>query len=332
MDSHPVESKYLKRFVLRADTLKHKNLSYRVTGSIRVSAGGPGPDIAKGDRVVFQSRLREIRNFNNPGGFNYQRSMAFQKIWRSAYTQGSRLKVVHKNSARDLPQQVHDARMAMAALIDRAGKQQPGAVLKALIIGDRSAISTEAREAFNRAGVGHILAISGLHIGIVATAAFIFFQKLLSLIKPLLWHAWTRKGAAILSLFPVCIYGLISGMSPSTQRAVIMVIAFLMTFLVEREIDLDSIEIKRYRYTGNALCRFNTVLQIQCANLYIDDHVIIFILLIRIVQVMHGIENFCLYTAEFLNDTQRDMIFIAFAIEFDFATRYQCVINRIIKY
>jgi len=59
----------------------------------------------------------------------------------------------------------------------------------------------------------------------------------LSLIKPLLWRAWTRKGAAILSLFPVCIYGLISGMSPSTQRAVIMVIAFLMTFLVEREID-----------------------------------------------------------------------------------------------
>jgi competence protein ComEC len=237
VDSHPVESKYIKRFVLRADTLKHKNVPYRVTGKMRVSVRGPGPVVAKGDRVVFNSRLREIRNFNNPGGFNYQRSMAFQNIWRSAYTQGSRLKVVHKNSSKDLPQQVHDARLAVAALIDRAGKQPPGAVLKALVIGDRSAISTEAREAFNRAGVGHILAISGLHIGIVATVAFVFFQKLLCFIKPLLWRAWTRKAAAILSIFPVCIYGLISGMSPSTQRAVIMVIAFLMTFLVEREAD-----------------------------------------------------------------------------------------------
>jgi competence protein ComEC len=85
--------------------------------------------------------------------------------------------------------------------------------------------------------VGHVLAISGLHIGIVATVAFFFFQKLLSFVRPLLWRAWTRKGAAIFSLVPVCIYGLVSGMSPSTQRAVIMVGAFLMTFLFERERD-----------------------------------------------------------------------------------------------
>jgi competence protein ComEC len=90
---------------------------------------------------------------------------------------------------------------------------------------------------FNRAGVGHVLAISGLHIGIVATVAFFFFHKLLRRVRPLLWRAWTRKGAAILSLVPVCIYGLVSGMSPSTQRAVIMVGAFLMTFLFERERD-----------------------------------------------------------------------------------------------
>jgi competence protein ComEC len=237
VDSHPVKLEYLKRFVLRAETLKHKNASHRVIGKIRVSVREPGPDIAKGDRVMFRSRLRQIRNFNNPGGFDYQRFMAFQNIWRSAYTPGNRLKVVHKNSAKDLPQRLHAARLAVAALIDRAGKQAPGAVLKALVIGDRSAISTEVRETFNRAGVGHILAISGLHIGIVATVAFFFFQKLLCLIKPLLWRAWTRKGAAIFSIFPVCIYGLISGMSPSTQRAVIMVTAFLMTFLVEREID-----------------------------------------------------------------------------------------------
>jgi competence protein ComEC len=237
VDSHPVQLEHLKRFVLRADTLKHKNMDYRVTGKIRVSVRGPGPDIAKGDRVAFHSRLREIRNFNNPGAFDYQRAMAFQNIWRSAYAQGSRLKVVHKNLSKDLPQQVHDARLAVAALIDRAGNQQPGAVLKALVIGDRSAISTDVREAFNRAGVGHILAISGLHIGIVASVAFFFFQKLLCFFKPLLWRAWTRKGAAIFSIFAVGIYGLISGMSPSTQRAVIMVTAFLMTFLVEREID-----------------------------------------------------------------------------------------------
>jgi len=235
--SDPVEFKYLKRFVLRADTLSRKKESHRVTGKIRVTVRGPSPAFAKGDRVVFRSRLRAIRNFKNPGGFDYQRYMAFQGTWRTAYTQGNRLEVVQKKISRDLPQQLYDARRALGALIERAGNRSSAAVLKALIIGDRAAISSKLRDTFNRAGVGHILAISGLHIGIVATVAFFFFEKLLCFFKPFLWRAWTRKGAAIFSLVPVCIYGLISGMSPSTQRAVIMVTAFLMTFLVERERD-----------------------------------------------------------------------------------------------
>ena len=237
VDSHPFEFKYLKKFVLRAETLKHKKASYRVTGKIRVTVSGQGPVFARGDRVVFRSRLRQIRNFNNPGGFNYRRYMTFKGIWRTAYTKGSRLQVVQRESSSDLAQRLNDARRALAALIERADKGPSAAVLKALIIGDRAAISSEVRDRFNRAGVGHVLAISGLHIGIVATVAFFFFHKLLGFVRPLLWRAWTRKGAAIFSLVPVCIYGLVSGMSPSTQRAVIMVGAFLMTFLFERERD-----------------------------------------------------------------------------------------------
>ena len=203
VDTHPVETAYLKKFVLRADTLKHKKDSYRVSGRIRVTVSGEGPAFARGDRVVFRSRLQ----------------------------------VVRREPAGDLSSQFDRARRALAALIDGAGKKSSAAVLKALVIGDRTAISSGVRDAFNRAGVGHVLAISGLHIGIVAAVAFFFFHKLLCLVRPLLWRAWTRKGAAILSLIPVAVYGLVSGMSPSTQRAVIMVAAFLMTFLFDRERD-----------------------------------------------------------------------------------------------
>ena len=116
VDSQPVESTYIKRFVLHADRLTHKKVSHRVTGKIRVSVRGPGPEIAKGDRVMFRSRLREIRNFNNPGGFDYQRFMAFQNIWRSAYTDGRRLKVISKKASMDLSQRVHKLRRAVATL------------------------------------------------------------------------------------------------------------------------------------------------------------------------------------------------------------------------
>jgi competence protein ComEC len=56
-------------------------------------------------------------------------------------------------------------------------------------------------------------------------------------IKSLLWRAGTRKTAALLSLLPVFIYGTVAGFSPSTQRAVIMVAIFLLTFLFESEQD-----------------------------------------------------------------------------------------------
>ncbi|MGD9051835.1 MAG: ComEC/Rec2 family competence protein, partial [Desulfobacterales bacterium] len=237
VDSHPRDVAYLKRFVVRADTLAYKGTSYRVKGNIRVTVRGRAPEIARGDRVVFRSRLRRPRNFNNPGGFNYQRYMAFQNIRRTAYTRGDRLRVVQKDSTTDLSDRLSQARRTMAALIESAGKGPSTAIVKALVIGDRTALTSELRDKFNRAGVGHILAISGLHIGIVAAVSFFLFQRLLRLVPLLLWKAWTRKGAAIISLVPVCFYGLISGMSPSTQRAVIMVCAFLLTFVVERERD-----------------------------------------------------------------------------------------------
>ncbi|MGD8272513.1 MAG: ComEC/Rec2 family competence protein [Desulfobacterales bacterium] len=239
--SHPREFKYHQKFILLADSLAYNDTSYPVHGKIWVSVRGRGPQIAEGDRVVFRSRLRQPRNFNNPGGFNYQRYMAFKGIWRTTYTQGKRLRVVQKNVPSGLSDRLNGARRAMATLIDTAGQKPSTAVLKALIIGDRTGISSELRNQFNRTGVGHVLAISGLHIGIVATVAFFFFQRCLRFVRPLLWRAWTHKGAAILSLFPVCIYGLISGMSPSTQRAVIMVCAFLLTFVVERERDALNI-------------------------------------------------------------------------------------------
>ncbi|MBW2516323.1 MAG: ComEC/Rec2 family competence protein [Deltaproteobacteria bacterium] len=241
VDSDPHDFAHLKRFVLQADTLKYKDAAYRVKGKIRVTVRGRGPQIARGDRVEFRSRLRRPRNFNNPGGFNYQRYMDFRNIRRTAYTRGDRIRVIQKHGTTDLSDRLSQARRAMAALIESAGQGPSTAVLKALVIGDRAALTSELRDQFNRAGVGHVLAISGLHIGIVAAVSFFLFQRLLRLVRPLLWKAWTRKGAAILSLVPVCFYGLISGMSPSTQRAVIMVCAFLLTFVVERERDALNI-------------------------------------------------------------------------------------------
>ena len=236
IDKNPAIYNNRLRIILRVETLGRDNSSFPVIGKIRVTVTKPFPDIFVGDRLSLIGKIRSIRNFNNPGGFNYKRYMAFKKIWGSAYVPGKRIIILTRNSDPGINTIIEKVRNRISDLIDNTGDGDQQGVLKALIVGDRTGVKN-IREAFNRAGVGHILAISGLHIGIIATASFIFFQKLLSYFNFFLWNAWTKKGAAILSLFPVILYGLISGMSPSTQRAVIMVTVFLMTFLFEREQD-----------------------------------------------------------------------------------------------
>jgi len=209
-----------------------------VNGRIVVSVWGSGPVISSGDRIAFIGTIRKFRNFNNPGGFDYRRHMNFNNVWGAAHVQAKDLQFLDGNRAPGRWPDIETARSRISLLIDQTGEGEHRGVLKALIIGERSQISDGMTTAFNRAGVSHLLAISGLHVGIVAGAAFAFFQWLLQWMRPLLWRAWTRKGAALLTLIPVMIYGLLAGMSPSTQRAVIMVAIFLFTFLLETDQDL----------------------------------------------------------------------------------------------
>ena len=225
------------RFIMHVSALADDHHTRAVVGKLRVTVVGERPAVAVGDVIRFNSRMRSITNFNNPGGFDYRRYMAFKSIWATAYVGSDRLTVIDQQPVRGMTGLIDDLRITFSKLIDPFGNGQSRAVLRALIIGDRTQVSPEMRQAFNRSGVGHLLAISGLHIGIVATVAFAFFQILTVRVKVLLWRAATRKVAALLSLVPVLIYGVVAGFSPSTQRAVIMVAVFLLAFLFESEQD-----------------------------------------------------------------------------------------------
>jgi len=249
MDAHPwkitgvivtSDARQLNRqkCILRTEFLEGKSKPFPVKGKIRLTVSGDAPHLSTGDRIVFLGRIRSIRNFNNPGGFDYQRYMAFKKVWGSAYVSAHKLTLIEKNTDKGAGAIISGARHRISNFIDQIGDKEQQGVLKALIIGDRNVISPKLRKAFNRVGAGHLLAISGLHIGIIATVSFLFFKWMLSHIRFFLINAWTKKGAVLLSMVPVLVYGLLSGMSPSTQRAVIMVIVFLTAFLVEREHDL----------------------------------------------------------------------------------------------
>lgn len=227
------------RFVAAVDTLSREGATHPVKGRIRVTVMGEVAPMT-GDRVTFAARLRSFHNFRNPGGFDYCRSMAYQGIHGSTWVRAEELKIDPQRPSFSVDRLIQDARRRLGRIIDAAAggdATDEKAVLKALVFGDRSGIGDDLRQRFNRSGVGHLLAISGLHVGIVAMLAFGVFRWLFSFCSPLLWRGWGRRLAAGATLFPVLAYGMLAGMSPSTQRAVIMVAVFLAALMLGRSRD-----------------------------------------------------------------------------------------------
>ncbi|MGE5258220.1 MAG: ComEC/Rec2 family competence protein, partial [Hyphomicrobiales bacterium] len=238
VDGRPLDFESRIKFVLRVERLENDHETRAVTGLLRVTLTGSEIAIDQGARISIHGRIRPIHNFNNPGGFDFARAMAYRGIWGSVFANGKDLALLQNQAQAGWLGGIDRMRTAIARLIDQAGLGPEASVLKALVVGDQSAISQDIRQTFIRTGTSHILAISGLHIAIVASAAFAIFRWLLSWIPPVLRHAWARKGAAVLTLIPVTLYALVAGFSPSTQRALLMVAVFLIALLVERETDL----------------------------------------------------------------------------------------------
>ncbi|OQX03985.1 MAG: DNA internalization-related competence protein ComEC/Rec2 [Desulfobacteraceae bacterium IS3] len=228
----PVQNEKRVKFILKAETLNQKE----AVGKIRVTTDKKelNPELHFGDRISITGKLKRPHNFKNPGGFDYERFLAFQKIWVTAYAK----KISKKDPEKGLRWHLEDPRRNISDFIKQYGEgKEETELLRASIMGDQSGISQDTYTQFQRVGVAHLIAISGLNIAVIGSVAFAFFRWFLSQFRFFLFRAWSRKVAAILSMFPVIYYGLISGMAPPALRSVVMVLVFQAAIIFEKEGD-----------------------------------------------------------------------------------------------
>lgn len=230
-----------KRILLSCQVLEKKGMvKTRVHGLVRVNIyDSENISFSFGDLLKFQSPLKPIRNFSNPHGFDYERHMKFQGISGSAYASGKKIQVIPLvpipfsiKTIRTLEQLRNDF---FHFALDRLDNKNAAAILVALVTGKKEVIPLEVRDLFSQAGGSHILAISGLHLSIVALGFFFLFYTLLARFSGALVTGGAKKAAGILTLVPLLLYAVFSGFSPSTQRALIMTASFMICFLMEKE-------------------------------------------------------------------------------------------------
>ena len=198
-----------------------------------------------GDIIMFESSIRSVRNFMNPGAFDYEKFLKLKKIYGTAYTETRKIKILT-----DLDQIGFFTKLIRKIeilrtnyyhfILNHTNRSISGKIMASLITGKKEVISPDMRDLFSKAGISHLLAISGLHLSIVSFLCFYLFYRVLSFIPILLIAARSKKIAGILTIVPLMFYAIFSGFSPSTQRALIMIIVLLVAFVSENEKDILS--------------------------------------------------------------------------------------------
>jgi competence protein ComEC len=207
----------------RARLLVDVDRADEVPRSRRLQAAiyGELPALTEGQRIAATVMLREASGFRNPGVFDYAEYLAREGIGALATGRADRVAPLEPP---DPPWRVRVKRRALEIMRD-ALPPASAALLAGLLLGDRSGLPRDLDEAFRRAGVYHVLAVSGFNVALLAASVF----ALLALARA------GRRSAALGSMATVVAFACVVGPEPSVLRATIMAVLILGALLLERE-------------------------------------------------------------------------------------------------
>jgi len=194
---------------------------------------------AYGDAISARTRLRRVRNFHNPGGFDYERHLKFQGILvRGFIPDDSRIVLLRKGLGNPLRQRLEGVRARIRSFVDLHAPFPEREIIKACILGDQQEIPREIRNAFSKTGTSHIIAISGFNMGLVAFFSIFLVRSLLRRFPYLLLRFEMDKLSVLAAIPPVILYTFIAGAGMSVWRATLMILAFMIALLIARNRDL----------------------------------------------------------------------------------------------
>lgn len=230
--------------ILEAEQAVEGDRRAPVCGRMRVSVMQDVPKLSFGDRILLKIALKGAENFSNPGGFDYERHLAAQGIFaRGSLTSGGDIIVLREWPPRkaNLRERVEQVRENISDWIGRVGEGGPmSEVMRALVVGDRWAAPEDVNDVFQRAGVAHLLAVSGLHLGLVASIVYFIALMALKSSERLMMAMDVRRVAAALTILPVIAYMLLAGSRIPTIRSAIMVCTYMIAVVIGRDDDLPS--------------------------------------------------------------------------------------------
>lgn len=169
-----------------------------------------------GDRILLKGRPHELTPPQNPGEFDFRRYLSFQNVYYQHFLRPGEWRLLERGHRKGALFYANQARAwCTRVLRQNISGEREQAIAMALVLGVTDGIDTDLQNAYAASGAMHVLAVSGLHVGIL-------YGIILLLMKPLERMASSRWWVAGVSLVLLWGFAFVTGLSPSVLRAVTM--------------------------------------------------------------------------------------------------------------
>ncbi len=183
-----------------------------------------------GDIVLTNSTFKRLEGAKNPHAFDYAAYMQNLQVYHQSYVRSNQWQKMDGNNAHFFYQKIYHIRAYFLQMIaDKVGTPSEIGVASAILLGYKANLNDEVRDTYANTGAMHILAVSGLHVGII----FILINKLLFFLEKI--HKRGRLLKFVLVITGIWIYAFITGLPPSVSRATTMFSIFAIGELLNRK-------------------------------------------------------------------------------------------------
>lgn len=195
-----------KQTLIHVDTASGSGIPFITDPFIFRTVTGDS-SLQAGDRVSFRAILNRIPEKRNPNSYDFRSWL----IGHNIYAEG-RILSLHKTRRTQPWIGWNRLRLAAASLVDTCFTGRQAALARAILFGNKEQLRKKEKRAFGNAGLSHLMAVSGLHVG--------FLMAPVWMLLPFFWKTRIRKYAALIFIaFLLFFYGGLTGFSASVVRA-----------------------------------------------------------------------------------------------------------------
>jgi len=179
-------------------------------------AGSSLQELSYGTQVIFKTPLQEIKNSGNPGGFDYKRYSLFQGITHQVYLKQEEFEILNSKKENWFLKFIYTSRERVLNILRKniKGEKELG-LSEALLIGYKDDLEQSLVQSYTNTGVVHIIAISGLHLGLI-------YWLLVQLFKPVRKRKKLKWVIPLLIISGLWLFSFLAGAQPSILRSAVM--------------------------------------------------------------------------------------------------------------